>query len=303
MKSEVGIEDFEINEERACLIRTEISSEQIRHNRNGDLVDTEKNRATITDLFCVNNSKNLSNTEGLFQILSIELPVRGKDKVLEAIAELKKSEIVYSAEPDYNYTSITDWSPNDTDFLLDQWGLNGPSGIDAELAWNLTRGNANERVGIMEGGFDVTHNDLAENVLTLPGGFTPNPSTNLEHGTHVAGIVGAVANNSIGIAGIAQVSLVPLDWDNFVGALSFAANNEIWIINGSFGIYITDSLGNITGHASDNSYHAAAIYNYGLKDPTLTAAMVDRLAHKATVINIKGDSYGIMETREWLNIN
>ncbi len=36
-------------------------------------------------------------------------------------------------------------------------------------------------------------------------------------------------------------------------------------------------------------------------DPTLTAAMVDRLAHKATVINIKGDSYRIRETKEWLN--
>lgn len=36
-------------------------------------------------------------------------------------------------------------------------------------------------------------------------------------------------------------------------------------------------------------------------DPTLTAAMVDRLAHKATVINIKGDSYRIKETKEWLN--
>src|SRR5690554_1253365 len=35
-------------------------------------------------------------------------------------------------------------------------------------------------------------------------------------------------------------------------------------------------------------------------DPTLTAAMVDRLAHKATVINIKGDSYRIKETKDWL---
>ena len=33
-------------------------------------------------------------------------------------------------------------------------------------------------------------------------------------------------------------------------------------------------------------------------DPTLTAAMVDRIAHKATVINIKGDSYRIKETKE-----
>lgn len=36
-------------------------------------------------------------------------------------------------------------------------------------------------------------------------------------------------------------------------------------------------------------------------DPTLTAAMVDRLAHKATVINIRGDSYRIKETKEWLS--
>lgn len=35
--------------------------------------------------------------------------------------------------------------------------------------------------------------------------------------------------------------------------------------------------------------------------PTLTAAMVDRLAHKASVINIKGESYRIKETKEWLN--
>jgi len=36
-------------------------------------------------------------------------------------------------------------------------------------------------------------------------------------------------------------------------------------------------------------------------DSTLTAAMVDRLVHKATVINIKGDSYRIKETKGWLS--
>jgi len=36
-------------------------------------------------------------------------------------------------------------------------------------------------------------------------------------------------------------------------------------------------------------------------DPTLTAAMVDRIAHKATVINIKGESYRIKETKDWLS--
>jgi len=35
-------------------------------------------------------------------------------------------------------------------------------------------------------------------------------------------------------------------------------------------------------------------------DPTLTAAMIDRLTHKAYVINIKGESYRLKETKEWL---
>lgn len=37
-------------------------------------------------------------------------------------------------------------------------------------------------------------------------------------------------------------------------------------------------------------------------DPTLTAAMVDRLTHKAYVLNIKGESYRLKETKDWLNI-
>lgn len=36
-------------------------------------------------------------------------------------------------------------------------------------------------------------------------------------------------------------------------------------------------------------------------DPTLTAAMVDRLTHRAYVINIKGESFRLKETKEWLN--
>jgi len=36
------------------------------------------------------------------------------------------------------------------------------------------------------------------------------------------------------------------------------------------------------------------------KDPVLTAAMVDRLTHKAYIINMSGDSYRLKETNEWL---
>lgn len=36
-------------------------------------------------------------------------------------------------------------------------------------------------------------------------------------------------------------------------------------------------------------------------DPVLTAAMVDRLTHKAHIINMNGMSYRVKETKEWLN--
>jgi len=36
------------------------------------------------------------------------------------------------------------------------------------------------------------------------------------------------------------------------------------------------------------------------KDPIMTAAMIDRLTHKAYIVNMNGNSYRLKETREWL---
>jgi len=36
------------------------------------------------------------------------------------------------------------------------------------------------------------------------------------------------------------------------------------------------------------------------KDPVLTGALIDRLAHKANVSDMSGDSYRIRETKHWL---
>jgi len=233
--------------------------------------------AKVTDLYRVDNQEKASQIKDgeFFQILSIELQTKGKEKVLEAIAELEKSDMVLAAEPDYNYAVASCWTPNDSYYngaTRNQWGLIGANGIQSSLAWDITKGNANVRVGVMEAGFDVSHEDLAGNVLTLPGGFAPGAGTDLDHGTHVAGIIGAVSNNSKGVAGVAQVSLVAIDWSDFAAGLAFAQNNNIWIVNASFGFFITDNDGNIIGHAPDNTTHASAIYNYGQSGGLLICA-------------------------------
>ncbi len=56
-------------------------------------------------------------------------------------------------------------------------------------------------------GWDFFHNDasICDSIPTKNGyGYTANPDDNDNHGTHIAGIIGATANNGIGIAGVAS---------------------------------------------------------------------------------------------------
>ncbi|MFH1657294.1 MAG: S8 family serine peptidase, partial [bacterium] len=64
-------------------------------------------------------------------------------------------------------------------------------------AWNYTTGNKNVKIGIVDTSFDSLHEDLRENIF-LP--FITIPWD--EHGTAVAGIVGAKGNNDKGITGV-----------------------------------------------------------------------------------------------------
>jgi serine protease len=122
-----------------------------------------------------------------------------------------------------------DGVPNDP-FYAQQWGLQA---VDAEAAWNITRGDSNTIIAVVDIGVDFAHPELTPQRWTnwaevhgTPGvdddgngyvddyyGYdfvdgdgdpTPNPLVPAEsHGTHVSGIAAAVRNNGRGIAGLA----------------------------------------------------------------------------------------------------
>ena len=144
-----------------------------------------------------------------------------------------------------------DPKPNDP-LLADQWAL---AQIRADQAWALTRG-AGAVIAVIDSGVDRRHPDLAPNVL--PGisfdteagcqrgcsdGSPAVPEGQEEvdgHGTHVAGIAAAVANNRTGIAGVAPgARILPVrveSPEDVVAGIRWAADHGASVINLSLGI-------------------------------------------------------------------
>jgi subtilisin family serine protease len=111
----------------------------------------------------------------------------------------------FAIEPDVKVKAFR--TPNDTYFGTHQQDL---VAIGAPTAWDVSTGNSSIVVGVIDTGIDATHPDLAANMWRDPvtGAFGRNfvnaavaPSDDNGHGTHVAGIIGAVGNNAAGVSG------------------------------------------------------------------------------------------------------
>jgi subtilisin family serine protease len=91
--------------------------------------------------------------------------------------------------------------PNDVSYSK-LWAM---TKISAPSAWDVFTGNHTIKVCIIDSGIDFTHSDLAANVVSF--GFnaingTYNGLDDNGHGTHCAGTIAGVGNNSIGVAGV-----------------------------------------------------------------------------------------------------
>jgi subtilisin family serine protease len=178
-------------------------------------------------------------------------------------------------------------SPNDPLFgamwsigLRNDDGIN--SGIDTPRAWNLTTGSPDVTVAVVDTGVDASHPDLAENMWSNPGEVAgngedddgngmvddaagwdwvegdSNAGDGMGHGTHVAGIIGARGNNSLGVTGVT--------WD--VGLMSLRvldATGSGW----------TDDVADAFAYAGEMG---ADVVNASLAGPSFSEAMLDAIA-------------------------
>jgi len=100
------------------------------------------------------------------------------------------------------------WPYKEDPYQSGQWG---PKKIEADWAWNVTLGNSSVLVAVVDSGINYTHPDLAANYVALGYDWANNDTDPMDddgHGTSVAGIIAAVTNNGVGIAGLAQVKVM-----------------------------------------------------------------------------------------------
>ena len=160
----------------------------------------------LSHLITVNGGKIVKTISTKKEILAIvaEIPF---DLIPAFVGKVKATGLAKYIEP--NLRVQVESLPNDPCWSR-QWG---PEKIEADWAWNATFGNSSVLVAVVDTGINYTHPDLAANYAGLGYDWGDNDTDPMEyyqssHGTDVAGIVAAVTNNGVGIAGLAQVKVM-----------------------------------------------------------------------------------------------
>lgn len=280
--------------------------------------------------------------------------------VRDAIVRYMQDPDVEYAEPNY-IRSVRSTVPNDPLFTL-QWELRNTfsPGLDISMcpAWDIIKGNSGLVIAVLDSGIDYTHPDLAGNIWANPGepscsGTTDNdhdgyvadcrgwnfvsdnnnPMDDEGHGTHVSGTIGAVGNNSLGIAGmIWNVKIMPLKiLDNRgigtvsdeAAAIEYAIAKGAKIMNASFagdtfsnvefdaikaanaaGILLVTAAGNGNNGAVGSNNDSVPVYpgNYDLPNIISVAAtdQSDQLASfsnfGSTTVHVAAPGVSILST-------
>lgn len=241
------------------------------------------------------------------------------EQALQARSDVRFTERVFEGR----YSQV----PNDPEFgnqdhlrNLGQTGGAVDADTDAEHVWDLTTGDPSIVIAVVDSGTDINHPDLAPNAWTnggeIPGngldddgnGFvddlngwdfqsnTPSPITSGEHGTWVAGCIGARNNNGVtgsSLAGgwgdqpgcsmmcisVGAASPISSVMDD---AIVYAADNGARIITLSLSVpasaatdmaidYARNTRGVFIDCASGNGFFGAGPVSYPATNPNVVA--------------------------------
>jgi len=227
-------------------------------------IDTLNEIYQVTEMQKVFKTHTSGSLSKIYKItLSSNTDVISATTIYEADAHIEY------AEPNYIYHTCAT-IPNDPSFNS-QWALHQFSNhdIDAPEAWDIEKGNSDVVIAVIDTGVDWNHPDLSANIWDntdeIPGngidddlnGYDDdvrgwdffnndnNPMDDHWHGTHCSGIIGALTNNTVGVAGVCwNCVIMPVKGLNDFGSgnavvlskgIVYAADNGADIISMSWG--------------------------------------------------------------------
>lgn len=238
----------------------------------GEVMVQLKSKTNLSSILSINNLSIKRIISDRFNIYLLQFDTQETNN--KAVIDiLKSNKAVIHVQNNHKVhlresLDITQLIPDDFGFN-NQWALlnTGQGGgtigadIDATLAWDITTGGVTAHgdtivVAIVDGGADLSQNDLDfwKNRDEIPNNnidddnngyvddydgwnaYTHNGNIPIHiHGTHVAGIAGAIGNNEIGIAGVNwNVKTLPVAGDSQFESYVVEALSYIYVVRETY---------------------------------------------------------------------
>jgi thermitase len=286
-------------------------------------------------------------------VVSVRVPI-GQERA--TIESLQRSGQVAFAELDYAAYATDIVTPTDPGWI-NQWG---PRQIDAPAAWTVVTGTSKIIIAIVDSGIKLDHEDLVArrwiNSAEIPGNYidddgngqiddvngwhfyqrwtgttyvsaeNANVQDDYGHGTHVAGIAAAAANNGTGITGVAPgARIMPIKvldqfgtgwYSDIAAGIIYAADNGARVINLSLGgtadsqtlraaVDYARSRGALVVAATGNT--GGAILYPAAYDPVLAVAATDQsdqiayFSNRGPQVDVAAPGVDIYSTWPWVS--
>jgi len=216
------------------------------------------------DLLALNQRLGIQVLDVFPAIGNLEIIRVPSDTTADALISVyQQSGLVQYAEHDYNVQALND--PND--FYYQQGNLwnfkntgqnGGTPGADihASVAWTFATNASSAIVAVVDTGVRYSHQDLAANMWANPAdgshginvvAGSNDPWDDYGHGSHVAGTIGAVGGNGVGVVGVCWSAKIMackfLDANGngtisgAITCLNYALNHGAKVVNASWGSF------------------------------------------------------------------
>ncbi len=134
----------------------------------------------------------------------VGVDVRDPETFRASLATDNRFEYVHLDAMDFQASYV----PNEVYYGCCQWGI---TDVGIETAFDTTLGSTSVVLAVLDSGLRKSHQDIGNYLQGYDWVYNDNdPNDNNGHGTHVASTAAGLTDNGLGVAGVAQATILPV---------------------------------------------------------------------------------------------